>query len=237
MDKLLSDAQFEALASLSTPTVANAIETFKVRLRTEGYANGTIINRLPKPLPMLGYAVTMKMRMDGPPTKGMSYPDRSDWWDTVASLPNPKVLVIQDEDKPAGIGSTAGEIHGAIFRALGCIGIVTNGAVRDLEALDAMHMHVFSGSLCPSHAYAHIVNIGMPVEIGGLTIESGDLLHGDRHGLVNIPRSIAPEIHIAALKILQHERNVIQLCTSPDFSIDKLRRTVATINKLNTGED
>lgn len=231
MDASLTAAQIEQLASLTTPTVANAIETFKLRLRTEGYTNCNISNRLPRPQPMIGYAVTMRMRTDGPPTKGMSYPDRSDWWDMVAGLPSPKVLVIQDEDKPAGLGSAGGEIHGAIFKALGCVGIVTNGAVRDLDALDAMRMHVFSGSVCASHAYAHVISIGTPVEIGGLTVNSGDLLHGDQHGIVTIPHAIA-----AAHKILQHERTIINLCTSPDFSIDKLRRVVATINKLNTGE-
>jgi regulator of RNase E activity RraA len=145
-------------------------------------------------------------------------------------------MVIQDADKYIGVGSLAGEVHGAIFKKLGCIGIVTNGAVRDLCALNAMEMHVYSGHLSPSHAYAHIIDVGAPVELFGHTIKSGDLLHGDRHGIVSIPLSIAADVHIAALKLLQHESRIIEFCNAPDFSIEKLREMVAAFNDINTGE-
>jgi 4-hydroxy-4-methyl-2-oxoglutarate aldolase len=236
MQAPLTPVQLEALASLSTPAIANAIETFKIRLRNEGYINNVIVNRLPKLRPMAGYAVTMRMRTDGPPSKGMTYNERSDWWDTIAALPSPKIMVIQDADKYVGVGSLAGEVHGAIFKKLGCIGIVTNGAVRDLDALEAMGLHVYSSHLCPSHAYAHIIDVGEPVELFGHTIKSGDLLHGDQHGIVNIPHQIAADLHMAALKILQHEREIIQFCASPEFSLEELRTMVGAFNSLNTGE-
>ncbi len=184
---------------------------------------------------MVGYAVTMRMRTDGPPPKGSTYPNRNDWWDMIASLPSPKIMVIKDDDKYVGVGSLAGEVHGAIFKALGCTGIVTNGAVRDLEALGKIGLHVYSGSLSPSHAYAHMIDVGEPVELFGHTIKSGDLLHGDQHGIVNIPHHIAPNVHLAALKILQHEREIVEFCTSPEFSIEKLREMVGAFNSLNTG--
>lgn len=231
----LTAQQLEALAALSTPTVANAIETFKIRLRNEGFINNVIANRLPKLQPMVGYAVTMRMRTDGPPPKGSTYPNRSDWWDTIAALPNPKIMVIEDADKYVGVGSLAGEVHGAIFKRLGCIGIVTNGAVRDLDALEAMRLHVYSGHLSPSHAYAHIIDVGGPVELYGVRIQSGDLLHGDQHGIVTIPHGIAANVHIAALKILQHERKILEFCAAEDFSIEKLRELVIAMNDLNTG--
>lgn len=232
----LSIQQLEALAALSTPTVANAIETFKLRLRNEGYINDTLKCRFPALGSMVGYAVTMKMHTDGPPPRGSTYPNRSDWWDTIALLPNPKIMVIQDADKYVGAGSLAGEVHGAIFKALGCIGIVTNGAVRDLDALDAMGLHTYSGYVSPSHAYAHIIDVGNPVEICGHKIKSGDLLHGDKHGIVNIPHDIAADIHIASLQILQHERRIIDYCSSPDFSLDVLREMVVAFNNINTGD-
>lgn len=232
----ITPQQLEALATLSTPTVANAIESFKIRLRNEGYINNAALNQLPKAQPMVGYAVTIKMRTDGPPPKGSTYPNRSDWWDMIASLPSPKIMVIQDADKYIGVGSLAGEVHGAIFKALGCIGIVTNGAVRDLDALQAMNLHVYSGHLSPSHAYAHIIDVGEPVELFGHTIRSGDLLHGDRHGIVNIPHYIAENVHGAALKMLQHERRIIDFCSAENFSIGKLRELVSALNDLNTGE-
>ncbi len=231
----LTAVELEALSKLTTPTVSNAIETFKIRLRDEGYINNEMICRLPKPKPMIGYAVTMKMRTDGPPSKGMAYPNRNDWWDMVAALPSPKILVIQDTNKHTGLGSVAGEVHGAIFKALGCVGIVTNGAVRDLEALEAMNMHIYSSSLSPSHAYAHIVEVGGPVELFGHTITSGDLLHGDQHGIVNVPLSIAARVPQAALQILQHEQRIIHFCSSPEFNIATLRELVENFTSANEG--
>jgi regulator of RNase E activity RraA len=145
-------------------------------------------------------------------------------------------MVIQDADKYIGVGSLAGEVHGAIFKALGCIGIVTNGAVRDLDALETLGLHVYSGYLSPSHAYAHIIDVGEPVELFDHMIRSGDLLHGDQHGIVNIPSKIAPDVHIAALSIIQHERRIIEFCSSKDFSIDKLREMVVAFKDLNTGD-
>lgn len=226
MQPRLTSAELETLAALSTPTVCNAIEAFNIRLRNEGYMDGTIVNRLPKLQSMVGYAVTVQMRTDKPPVKGFSYPDRSDWWDLIASSPSPRIIVIQDTDKLPGAGSVTGEIHASIFKALGCIGIVTNGAVRDLDAIDAMQLYVYSGSVVPSHAYAHIIDIGMPVEIGNMTIENGELLHGDRHGIVKIPLKIASDLHAAALKILNRERSISRFCNSPEFSVQKLREMV-----------
>ncbi len=232
----LTEQEMRALQSLDTPTVANAIETFRLRLRNEGYINSAAVNHFPRAKPMLGYAVTMKMHTDGPPHKGSTYPDRSDWWDTIASLPNPKVMVLQDADKYVGIGSLAGEIHASIFKALGCTGIVTNGAVRDLAALDASGLHVYSGHISPSHAYAHIISVGAPVELYGQTIHSGDLLHGDAHGIVIIPPEIAAAIPVAAATIREHERAIIDFCASPDFSVQRLREMVVAFNNINTGD-
>ncbi len=96
-----------------------------------------------------------------------------DWWDYVASLPEPRVLVLQDCDHRAGVGAFVGEIHANIGSALKCVGCVTNGAVRDLTEVEALGFHLFSGSVSPSHSYAHIVEFGEPVEIGGLKISPG----------------------------------------------------------------
>jgi len=226
MPPKITAAELEMLAALSTPAVCNAIETFNIRLRNEGYMDGSIMNRLPKLQPMIGYAVTVRMRTDKPPVKGFTYPDRNDWWDMIAASPGPKIIVIQDTDKLPGAGSVTGEVHASVFKALGCVGIVTNGAVRDLDALDAMKMHVYSGSVVPSHAYAHVVDIGVPVQIGNMTIENGELLHGDRHGIVKIPLAVAADIPAAALEILNRERGIVSFCASPEFSVEKLREMV-----------
>ena len=117
-------------------------------------------------------------------------------------------------------------MHVNILRALGCIGAVTNGAVRAIPAAEELGFQLFAGSLSVSHAYVHIVEIGTPVEIGGLKIQSGDLLHGDQHGVQSIPEDIAARIPPVAAEIAAKEQALIQLCQSPEFSIEKLRAGV-----------
>ncbi len=136
---------------------------------------------------MLGYAATVKIRGSAPPTAAGPYPDRTDWWDYILSLPAPRVVVVQDVATQVGLGSLLGAVHVNILRALGCVGAVTNGSVRDLPAAEKLGFHLFAGSISVSHAYVHIVEFGTPVEIGGLKIQSGDLLHGDLHGVQSIP--------------------------------------------------
>jgi regulator of RNase E activity RraA len=225
---ILTASELEVLEALDTPTVANVIETFNLRLRNEGYTDGSLHCRFPKLQSMVGYAVTMQMRTTKPPVKGLSYPNRSDWWEILLSMPNPKILVIEDTDHIAGQGSVAGGVHGSIFKALGCVGIVTNGAVRDLPTLEALKLHIYSGSITPSHAYAHIIDVGVPVSIGGTIINHGDLLHGDMHGLVNVPKTIASAIPQAAIKAINHEREIEHFCASDSFSVEKLRRMIET---------
>lgn len=226
MNEPLTPEQLHALRRLDTCLVANAIETFDLRLRDEGYALSTVHSVFAKLPPMVGYAVPMKIRCSGPPTGAHLYPDRTDWWNFVQTIPAPRVVVIQDADDTPGKGAFIGEVHASILRALDCVGAVTNGAVRDLPAIEAMSFPVFAGSVTVSHAYVHIVEFGKPVEVGGLTIRPGDLLHGDCHGVLSIPKQIAAEIPAAAARIRQQEERIIAICRSNDFSVEKLRQAV-----------
>ena len=218
----LSSEEFEALRRLDTCTVSNAIESFNVRLKNEGFVNGSVHCRFPNQPPMLGYAVTGRIRSSSPPMAGLCYYDRIDWWRHVLTVPTPRVMVIQDVDRLPGIGAFIGEMHAEIGLALKCIGCVTNGAVRDLDAMQRRGFHAFAGSVAVSHAYAHLFEFGEPVEIGGLRIRSGDLVHGDQHGVQTIPMAIAAQIPAAAELVLEEEGAVINLCRSPDFTLEKL---------------
>ena len=150
------------------------------------------------------------------------YYDRMDWWTYVASLPEPRVMVLQDIDHNPGFGAFVGEIHASIGLALKCVGCVTNGAVRDLPAVEALGFQLFAGSVSVSHSYAHVLDFGDPVEIGGLKIRSGDLLHGDRHGVLTVPPEIAAKIPAEASEILAEERKLTGLCCSQKFSLEEL---------------
>ena len=134
------------------------------------------------------------------------------------------MLVLQDADPRPGVGAFVGEIHAAIGSALNCVGCVTNGAVRDLPAVEAMGFQLFAGNVSVSHSYAHIIDFGEPVEIGGLKIPSGDLLHGDRHGVLTIPLEIAADVPAEAPRILAEERELTEFCRSPEFSLEGLAK-------------
>lgn len=131
-------------------------------------------------------------------------------------------MVIQDSDHTPGVGALIGEIHATIAQALNGVGCVTNGAVRDLAALESLGFHAFSGSVAVSHAYAHIVDFDCSVEVGGLKIQSGDLLHGDRNGVHVIPLAIADEVPRIAHQIADEERDLIRFCRSQEFSLEAL---------------
>lgn len=220
----LSDVDLERLRAFDTCTVSNAIERLNVRLRNEGFVSGAVRCRFPELPPMVGYAATGRIRTVSPPMTHRCYYDRMDWWNYVASLPKPRVIVVEDADGKPGLGAFVGELHAAIGAALDCVGCVTNGAARDLPAVKALNFQIFAGKLSVSHAYAHIIDFNEPVEIGGLKIRSGDLLHGDRHGVLTIPREIAAMIPAEASRILQEEREMTEFCRSSEFTLAELER-------------
>jgi regulator of RNase E activity RraA len=224
----LSPEQFEALRRLDACTLANAIETFRERLRNEGFMDSSIHCLFPQLQPMLGYAATIKIRGSAPPTADGKYSDRTDWWDYVLSVPAPRVVVVEDVSTRSGLGSLVGAVHMNILRALHCTGVVTNGSVRNIPAAESAGFHYFARSVTVSHAYIHIVEVGTPVELGGLKIDSGNLLHGDLHGVQCVPLEIAPEIPAVAARLAAKERALIALCRSPEFSLEKLRAAITS---------
>ncbi len=218
----LAPADIDRLKQLDSCAVSNAIEQFDVRPRNEGFICGTAACLFPQLPPMVGYAVTGTIRSSTQPIAGGVYYDRIEWWRHFASIPAPRVMVLQDVDDRVGFGAFVGEIHANIAAALDCIGCVTNGAVRDVARLEALGFHAFAGAVSPSHAYAHIVEWGRPVEIGGLRLEPGDLIHGDRHGVLTVPLAVAAAIPQVAAELSRDERTLIEMCRANTFSIDGL---------------
>ena len=226
MNSHADSKQIEALRLLSGCAIANAVESFGVRLRNEGFVDGSVRCLFPRLQPMVGHAVTLKVRGANPPTGARTYLDSTDWWDYILSVPEPRVVVVQDVSSKPGIGAFLGEVHSNILKALSCVGAVTNGSVRDLPAVERLGFHFFAGTLSVSHSYVHIVETGAPVAIGGLTISSGDLLHGDQHGIQTIPISLVEQIPQAAAAIAAREKAVIDQCRSSDVTLEKLRSVV-----------
>ncbi|MGC2068112.1 MAG: RraA family protein, partial [Candidatus Acidiferrales bacterium] len=219
----LPPACLEQLRTLSGCVVASAIEPFGVRLRNKGFTDSRlrcIFDDLP---PIVGYAVTARIRTSDPPMEGHSFYDHRDWWDSLLTTPAPRVVVIEDMDKEPGLGAFIGEVHANILRALGCVGLVTNGAVRDLPQVNRINFQMFAGNVSLSHAYSHVFDFGRTVEIAGLAVRPGDLIHGDLHGVQTVPLEIAQDVPARALKILERRQNLISYCKSDAFSLPNLR--------------
>jgi 4-hydroxy-4-methyl-2-oxoglutarate aldolase len=229
MARVLKPAQLEQFRRLSTCLVASAIETFRVRLPNAGFADSSIRCIFGDQPAIAGYAATARMRGSNPPMetgKTYDYYDRTDWWNDILTIPAPRVVVIEDVDDPAGLGAFVGEVHANILLALGCIGIVTNGAVRDLTDIRPTEFQMFAGNVSVSHAYAHVFDFGGAVQVGGLKVLPGDLIHGDCHGVQTVPLEIADKVPAAAREIGQRRQDLVGLRRSAGFTIERLRQAI-----------
>ena len=222
----VSNEILDFLRRTDTCTVSNAIETLSLGMRNEGFVQGDVRCLFPNLPPIAGYAVTGTIRSAAPPISGRCYYQRPDWWRYIAGVPGPKIMVVEDLDHVPGTVALVGGIHAEIGRALGCVGYLTNGVVRDAGALEALGFQSFAHGFRVSHSYAHIVDFGTPVRIGGMTIESGDLLHGDLNGIHSVPFAAADRLPAIARDIVAHEAELIALCRARDFSVDRLEATL-----------
>ena len=212
----------EALRKVSSPSVANAIETFKVRPRNQGQMSSEIRALFPEMGPLVGYAVTAVIRAEPEPLEGHRASTFA-WWDYVLTIPAPRVIVVHDLDDPRGQGAQWGEVQANIHRALGCAGVVTDGSVRDLDEVRALGFQFVAAHVSVSHAYVHMVDFGLPVKLGGLWVKPGDLIHADQHGVVTIPPEIAPRVPEAVARVEADERKIIGVCQAKDFSAQRLK--------------
>jgi regulator of RNase E activity RraA len=180
----------DQLRRYDTPTVCNVLELFEYRPRTAGYLDRRIQACFPSLPPMVGFATTATFRAAAPPRGGDTYMGLSAQVEKLAASRWPKVVVFQDLDDPP-VAATFGEVMATTYRAFGCVGLITSGAGRDLDQVEPLKFPCFtSGTIC-SHGYTQIVELEVPVRVGGVWINPGDLLHGDRNGVTTIPLELA----------------------------------------------
>ena len=183
----------EQLRKFDTPTVCNVLELFDAQPRTSGYMDGRIRACFPQLPPMVGFASTATFRAGAPPRGGDVYAGLAKQVEQLAAMPGPKVVVFQDLDDPP-TAATFGEIMCTTYQAFGCVGLITSGAGRDLDQVEAIKFPCFTdGTIC-SHGYCQIVELGVPVRVGGVWVNPGELLHGDRNGVTTIPTSLAAAV-------------------------------------------
>jgi len=212
---MLTPSQAEFLKSIDTPTVCNLLEIVAPERRGFGYTVRHLHCAFPDLPPMVGFAKTVTMRaQDLVPLGQAGYMQkRLDYLDYVASAPQPSIAVIQDLDDIVGFGAFWGEVQSNVHQALGCLGTITNGSIRDIPAV-APGFQMLAGSLAPSHAFVHVVDYGGNVNIHGMAVKSGDLIHADRHGAVVVPLNTIDPMQKAADGLAAKEAKIIAAAKS-----------------------
>ncbi len=216
MTASLSPEQLDELKRYPTPTVCNAIEMFDVRPRNEGFMLPGIECRFPELDPIVGYAATATFSAQEPARPGVEV-DMGAYYEHILAQPAPRILIAEDLDERP-IGALFGECNGTLHQALGCVGHVTNGGVRDLDETRSIGFQFFSGCVQVSHAYVHLEGFGQPVTVGGITVGPGDLIHADKHGVCLIPHEAAPRLADACAAMEELERPQLELARTAEFT-------------------
>mgnify|MGYP001452146042 FL=1 len=214
--------QIKLIGEMQTCAVSNAIEGLNVRSRTEGFMTPDIKSMFPGMVAMAGHAVTAVIKASTPPSENMNF-SRVTWVDEILKIPAPRVIVMKDLDHPNVIGSFWGEVQSAIHTALDCVGVVTDGGVRDLDEMQEYGFNAFATTQLVSRANVHLVEANIPVSIGGVTVSPGDILLGDKHGVISIPKEVVEDLPAAIAKVEAGEKEIIDVCKSKDFSPERLK--------------
>src|SRR3989442_13490554 len=186
---MITPTQLEFLRSIDTPTVCNLVEIVAAERRGHGYTVRHLHCPFPDLSPIVGFAktVTFKAKDAVPLGQGSYMQKRLDYLDYVAASPQPGIMVMEDLDgEDVGYGAFWGEVQSNVHKALGCLGVITSGSIRDIPMI-APGFQMLAGSIVPSHAYVHVVDFGIDVTVHGMAVKSGDLIHADRHGAIVVP--------------------------------------------------
>lgn len=234
MRKYLDSHELAALAKFDTPTVCNAIEGLAPARQGYGYTTEPLYCARPELGTMVGYAVTATIRAMHPSVRSAARQEAIDrrYYKHMAAGPRPGVVVIEDLDPTPGYGSWWGEVHTAVHKGFGCVGVVTNGSIRDLP-LCAPGFHMLAAMVGPSHAFVHAVEPAVTVTVAGMTVSPGDLIHADEHGAVVIPHDIARDI--VAMVELQAAREavVLKAARAKGFTPARLFDAMAKAERLH----
>ena len=215
-----------ALVSLDTPTICNALEIVAPERRGYGYSVSPLVCTRPELPPMLGFARTASIRAAHPShLKGTEARALQDgYYAYVDDGAKPAIMVIQDLDGPQrAYGSWWGEVNSNIHSGFGCLGVITDGSVRDLPDI-AENFQMLADRVGPSHAFVHPVDFGRTVSVAGMRVEHDDLIHADQHGAVVIPWEVVDQVKEAADAIARRERVIIDAAQENGFDMARLRR-------------
>jgi regulator of RNase E activity RraA len=222
---------FEHLRTFDTPTIANALEIAQGRRSISGFTKRTLIAASPKLPPIVGFAKTVRIRCSTPYDSADRRRNQLAYYEHLAQPTQPTIAVVQDIDEQCGVGAFWGEVNTNVHWGLGCIGAVTNGSMRDL---DMMHpqFQCLAASLSPSHAWVQVVDFGGQVDVLGMTVSDGDIVHADRHGAIVIAREALEKMPAAIELMARREKVILDAAKRPGFGMAALRDAFAASDQI-----
>lgn len=222
---------FEQLRQFDTPTICNALEIVRGTRSTTGFTSQRLIAASSKLGSIIGYAKTASVRCASPSDAKEQREKRFAYYDYIASGPRPVIAVVQDIDHRVGLGAFWGEVNTNIHWGLGCIGAVTNGSMRDLDAM-CPQFQCLAGTLSPSHSFIHLVDHGRPVDIYGMVVADGDIVHADMHGAVVFKLAELEQLPAAVDLMARREKVLLDAAKAPGFGIAALREAFARMDQV-----
>lgn len=232
---MMSESLLMLLRSVDTPTVCNAIEVAQGKRGFNRFTRGTMLSSAPEEGAIVGYARTAQIAALEPPTEAPEEikARRMAYYQHMAEGPRPALAVVEDVDYPNAVGAYWGEINTTVHQGLGLCGALTNGVMRDLGDLPE-GFPVIAGSIGPSHAFVHVRTIGQRVNIFGMDVADGELVHADRHGALVIPQEVLPKLEDAIQTLLNSEKLILGPAREPDFDFDKFKAAWTAFEKSRT---
>ena len=222
---------FEHLRQFDTPTICNALEIAKGARFTTGFTRRRLLAASTKLPPIVGYARTVMIRCSEPFDSAVRKQKLLGYYEYLAQPLQPSISVVQDIDSQAGLGAFWGEVNTNIHWGLGCVGAVTNGSMRDLDMMNSQ-FQCLAGTLSPSHAFVQVVDFGKPVDIFGMTVRDGDIVHADRHGAVVIPTDLLEKLPAAIDLMARREKVLLDAAKQPGFGFAKLREAMTASEQI-----
>jgi regulator of RNase E activity RraA len=224
---MITDPVLKQLQQFDTPTICNVIELFEVRPDTAGYMDHRIKAVFPDLPPIVGFASTVTCRTGAAPRAG-GYTRLAEQVEHFGELSGAPIVIFQDLDSPPQ-AATFGEIMCTTYSSFGALGLVTNGPGRDIEQVRRLNFPVFTDGMCCSHGCFHLIEVHVPVHVGGLAVYPDDLIHADLNGVTTIPKQIAADVADACAEFVAAEQVLIDGVRSTP--------TVARLRELNAAKD
>jgi 4-hydroxy-4-methyl-2-oxoglutarate aldolase len=205
-----------------------------VRPRTAGFMNNRIRACFPELPPMVGFAATVTCRTAVEPHDGTAYTSLPDQVSRFGEISGPPVVVFQDLDDPP-LAATFGEIMCTAYQTFGAVGLITNGGGRDLDQVHALAFPVFTDGAVCAHGYIKMLDVHLPVRVGGLVVYPDDLLHGDLNGILTIPKGIAAEVADVAAEFVAAEQIILSTLHTQGAALNEYREAIAEADAITDG--